>query len=138
LVETKSLEATVSNYKDGIGKAPARYKAGVQKANNTIENAIAAQPLYEARVQESIANKSRVKGLQKTSTAEWKQQASTKGASRIGPGMQASLPKFQKGISEVLSTIQGVTIAERTTDPEANVDGRVKPLVRALYDMKRK
>ena len=138
MVETKTLEATVSNYRDGIGRAPAAYKAGVQKANNTIENAIAAQGLYEARVQESIANKSRVKGLQKTSTAEWKAQASSKGAARIGPGMTAALPKFQRGIGDVLATIQSTTIAERTADPMANIDGRVKPIAQALYDMKRK
>ncbi len=138
MVDTKSVEATVSNYRDGIGKAPARYKAGVEKNTNQNENAIASQGLYEARIQESIANKARVRGLQKSSTAAWKQAAATKGASRIGPGMQAALPKFQSGISEVLSTIQNTTIAERTADPMANIDGRVKPIAQALYDMKRK
>jgi len=138
MVETKSLEATVSNYKDGIGKAPARYKAGVEKNTNQNENAIAAQGLYEARVQESIANKTRVKGLQKSSTAAWKAAAKSKGAARIGPGMTAALPKFQSGIGEVLSTIQSTTIAERSADPMANIDGRVKPIAQALYDMKRK
>jgi len=138
LVDTKSLEATVSNYKDGIGKAPARYKAGVEKNTTQNENAIAAQGLYEARIAESIANKARVRGLQKSSTAAWKEAARTKGAARIGPGMTAALPKFQSGISEVLSTINGVQIAERSADPMANIDGRVKPIAQALYDMKRK
>ncbi len=138
VVETKSLEATVSNYRDGISKAPARYKAGVEKNNNQNENAIAAQGLYEARIAESIANKARVRGLQGSSTAAWKQAASTKGASRIGPGMTAALPKFSKGIGDVLATIQATTIAERTADPMANIDNRVKPIAQALYDMKRK
>ena len=138
MVNTKSLEATVSNYRDGIGRAPAAYKAGVEKNNNQNENAIAAQGLYEARVQESIANKTRVKGLQQSSTAAWKQAASTKGASRIGPGMTAALPKFSKGIGDVLATIQGTTIAERTADPMTNIDNRVKPIAQALYNMKRR
>ena len=138
LVNTKSLDATVKNYQAGISVAPQRYKDGVNKATNTIENAIAAQALYEARIAESIANKSRVKGLQKTSTAEWKKQAIEKGAARIGPGMQAALPKYQKGMGENLAVIQGVTIAERTSDPMANIDNRVKPIAQALYDNKRK
>ena len=138
MVRTKGIEATTSNYQAAIGAVPAKYKAGVQAATNTIENAIAAEPLYAAKVQEAVANKTRVKGLQKTSTAEWKSRASELGAARIGPGMNAALPKFRRGISDVLTTIEGVTIAERTADPEANVDGRVKPIVRALYDMKRK
>ena len=138
MVDTKSLEATVNNYKDGIGKAPARYKQGVEKNNNQNENAIASQGLYEARMAESIANGSRVKGLQGSSTAAWKTAASTKGASRIGPGMTAALPKFSKGIGDVLQTIQATTIAERTADPMTNIDNRVKPIAKALYDMKRR
>lgn len=138
MVRTKGLEATMANYQTGIGVAPARYKQGVQAATDTIERAIAAEDLYAAKVQEAVANKTRVKGLQKTSTAEWKARASELGAARIGPGMTAALPKMRRGISDVLTTIEGVTIAERTADPESNVDGRVKPIVRALYDMKRK
>ncbi len=138
MVRTKGIEATMQNYQAGIGVAPARYKAGVQGATDTIEKAIAAEPLYAAKVQEAIANKTRVKGLQKTSTAEWKQRSMDLGASRIGPGMTAALGKTRRGLAEVLTVIEGVTIAERTADPEANVDGRVKPIVRALYDNKRK
>lgn len=138
MVETKSLEVTTKNYQAGISVAPQRYKDGVQKATNQNENAIAAQPLYEARIAESIANKSRVKGLQGSSTAEWKKQSVEKGAQRIGPGMQAALPKYTQKMGENLAVIQGVTIAERTADPMMNIDNRVKPIAQALYDNKRK
>jgi len=138
MVRTKGLEATVGNWKGAIGSVPGRYKQGVQAANNTIERAIEAEDLYAAKVQEAISNKSRVKGLQKTSTAEWKSRAAELGSARIAAGMQAAEPKFRKGMGDVLSTIEAVSISERTADPIANVDGRVKPIVRALYDMKRK
>jgi hypothetical protein len=138
MVKTKGLEATTAAWRGAIGGVPAKYKAGVQAANNTIENAIAAQPLYEARVAESIANKTRVKGLQKTSTAEWKQRASELGSARIGGGMTAAEPKYRKGVADVLATIEATSISERTADPMANVDGRVKPIVKNLYDMKRR
>lgn len=137
-VRTKGIAATVDNYKAAIGAVPAKYKSGVEANTDQNERAIAAQTLYEARIAESIANKSRVKGLQKSSTEKWKRAAATKGAARIGAGMNAALPEFQSGMTEVLATIESVTIAERTADPEANVDGRVKPIVRALYDMKRR
>jgi len=138
MVKTKGLEATAANWKAAIGNVPAKYKAGIQKATNTIENAIAAEDLYAAKMQEAISNRSRVKGLQKTSTAEWKARASELGSARIAGGMTAAEPKFRKGISEVLTTIEATTIGERTADPMANVDARVKPLVKALYDMKRR
>jgi len=138
MVKTKGIEATVGNWRGAIGGVPAKYKTGVQAATDTIEKAIAAEELYAAKVQEAISNKTRVKGLQKTSTAEWKSRAAELGSARIAAGMTAAEPKFRKGISDVLSTIETVTIADRTADPIANVDGRVKPIVKALYDMKRK
>lgn len=138
MVKTKGVAATVAAWQGAIGGVPAKYKAGVQAANNTIENAIASQGLYEARVQESIANKTRVKGLQKTSTAEWKARASELGSARIGGGMSAAVNKYNKGVGEVISTIEATSIGERTADPMANVDSRVKPIVRALYDLKRR
>ncbi|MDP2973476.1 MAG: hypothetical protein Q8N60_00350 [Candidatus Diapherotrites archaeon] len=138
MVKTKGVAATVAAWQGAIGSVPAKYKAGVQAANNTIENAIAAQPLYEARMAESIANKSRVKGLQKTSTGEWKARASELGRARIGVGISAALPKYNKWVTEVIQTIEATSIGERTADPMANVDNRVKPLVKELYDMKRR
>ncbi len=138
MVKTKGIGATMDNWTGAIGGVPAKYKKGIMAATNTIENAIAAEELYAAKVQEAIANKTRVKGLQKTSTAEWKQRSSDLGSARIAAGMTAAKDKMQRGMTDVLATIEGVTIAERTADPIANVDGRVKPIVRALYDMKRK
>lgn len=138
MVQTKGLEATVNNWKAAQGSVPAKYKAGIMAANNTIERAIEAEDLYAAKVQEAISNRSRVKGLQRTSTAEWKQRASELGTARIAAGMAAAEPKFRKGMADVLSTIEATTIGERTADPMANIDARVKPIAQALYDMKRK
>lgn len=138
MVRTKGIERTTANWRGAIGGVPAKYKAGVQSANNTIERAIEAEELYAAKTQEAIANKLRVKGLQKTSTAEWKTRAAELGSARIAAGMTAAEPKFRKGMGDVLSTIEATSIGERTADPIANVDARVKPIVKALYDMKRK
>jgi len=138
MVNTKGLEATRKNWEGAISRVPGAYQKGIAGANNTIENAIAAEDLYAARVTEAVANQSRKKALEKTSTAEWKKRAQEVGAARIGPGMTAAKEKYSRGMSDVLATIEATTIAPRVADPEANVDGRVKPLVRNLYNMKRK
>lgn len=138
MVRTKGIEATMANYQTGIGVAPGRYKDGISKATNWQSNAIAAEPLYAAKLNEAIANQTRAKKLAGVSDSEWKARASELGAARIGPGMTAALPKMRKGISDVLATIESVSIGERSADPMANVDARVKPIVKALYDMKRK
>jgi len=137
MVKTKGLEMTRKNWESAIGGVPEKYKAGVQGADGVIEKAIAAESLYAERVQQAISAQSRVKGLQKTSTAEWKQKAVNKGASRIATGMNESKDKFARGMSEVISTIESVQISDRTADPMANVDNRVKPIVAALANLKR-
>ena len=138
MVKTKGIEATAQNYQGAIGAVPGKYKAGVERTTNWQEKAAAAEPLYAAKVQEAIADGRRQKGINATSNEEWKRRAAEKGSARIASGMTASLPKFKAKMGEVLSTIEGVSIAERTADPMANIDGRVKPIAKALYDMKRR
>jgi len=136
MVKTKGLQATQANWDAGIGRAPAAYAKGVQGTNDWQEKAIAGEDLYGQKVQEAVANKSRANGIAKTSNAAWQGAALNKGAARIGPGMTAAKAKFGQGIAKVLSAIEGTSIAPRSADPMANVDGRVKPIVAALHAIK--
>lgn len=136
MVDTKPLSEVQAKWEAGIGRAGANYKTGVTNAKNVIEKAIEAEPLFAAKMQDAIAKGSRAKGLAKVTTEQWRAAAQEKGAARIGPGMSAAKGKFNQGIGRVLSTIQGVSLPARTTDPLANVDNRVKPIVKALVDMK--
>lgn len=138
MVKTKGIGPSMKNWTQAIGAVPEKYKAGVQGNTNQNENAIAAEGLYAAKMQESIANQSRAKGLARSSTEAWKKAAIEKGAARIATGMTAATSKMQAGLTNVLATIEATSIGERTADPMANVDNRVKPLVRALHDMKRR
>ena len=138
MVKTKGIEATMQNYQSAIGTVPGKYKAGVERNTNWQERAVASENLYAARVQESIANRSRAKALSAVSNEEWKKQAAEKGSARIASGMNASIGKMRSKMGEVLSTIESTTIGERTADPMANIDNRVKPIAKALYDAKRR
>ena len=138
MVKTKGLSATQANWDAGIGRAPAAYTKGVQGTTDWQAKAIAGESLYAEKVQEAVANHSRAAGISKTSDSEWQQAALSKGAQRIGPGMTAAKAKFNAGISKVLSVIEATSIAPRSADPMANVDGRVKPIVAALHAIKGK
>ena len=138
MVKTKGLSATQKNWEAGIGRAPAKYAEGVRGTSNWQANAIAGEDLFGQKMSEAISNKSRANGISKVSDSEWQSAALDKGASRIGPGMTAAKGKFNTGIAKVISTIEGVTIAPRSADPMANVDGRVKPIVAALHAIKGK
>lgn len=137
MVDTKPLAQVQKNYDDSIGSVPGKYAAGIQVARDWQGEAIKAEELFAQKMQEAISAKRRAENIAKVSNSEWKTAAADKGAKRIGAGMTAAKAKFGKGISEVLTVIQGVSIAPRSADPMANVDGRVKPIVAALAAMKK-
>ena len=136
MVDTVSANVARQNYERAIPQAGTNYKAGVERATNVIEKSIAAEQNYVQGIQDAISNNRRVKGLQKTSTADWKSKASTLGATRIGPGMSANTAKYERGMGEVISVLQGITLPPRTADPIANVQNRVIPIVTALHELK--
>lgn len=136
MVETKSMEQTQKNWEASHGRIPGAYSDGVKNAKDVIAKAIAAEDLYAQKVQEAVASKRRARKLAEVSDEQWRAAALEKGAARIGPGMAAAKAQYNKGMGRVLSTIQGVTIAPRTSDPMANIDNRVKPIVAALAKLK--
>jgi len=137
MVETKSLAQTEANWKNAIGRVPAAYADGVRNAKDVINKAIAGEALYAEKMQEAIQNQSRARGLQKVSDEDWRSAALNKGAARIGQGMTEAAPKFSKGMAQVLSVIQGVSLPARVADPVQNVQNRVVPIVEALAAMKK-
>ena len=138
MVKTKGLSATTKSWESAIGGVPAKYSEGVKATTDWQAKAIAGEDLYGQKIQEAVSKKSRAEGISKVSDSEWQGAALSKGAARIATGMTAAKGKFSTGISKVLSTIEGVTIAPRTADPMANVDGRIKPIVAALHEIKGK
>ncbi|MHC1610041.1 MAG: hypothetical protein ACXQTW_00285 [Candidatus Methanospirareceae archaeon] len=137
MVKTKGLAATRENWEAEIPRVPTKYKKGIERTTGFIEAAVAAEDLWAEQITKAAAERAREKGLRKITDTEWKDAARIKGAARIGPGMSAAKDKFAKGISRVLSTIEGVSLPPRTADPIANIDNRVKPIVEALVAMKK-
>jgi hypothetical protein len=133
-MDTKTASDALEAYKAAIGSVPGKYQKGIDKASGVIEKSKAAEDTYAAGVADAVARKARLKGLEKVSDADWKEAAKSKGGARIGQGMTAGTGKFASGISEVIGVLQGISLPNRTIDPEANVDARVKPIVRALHD----
>ena len=135
-MKTKSAAEAAKKWSDSIGRVPAAYQAGVAATNDQKEKSLAAEELYKQRVIERANAGARAKGIEATPDSKWKDNALKKGASRIGPGMQAAKPDYDKGIAKVISTLQSVDLPARTADPDTNIDNRVKPIARALRAMK--
>ena len=135
-MKTKSLGETQKAYEEAIPRAAANYKTGIQAASNVIEASKAAEENWKAGMQDAIGRNARLKGLEKVTDADWKKAALEKGAPRIGGGMTASKEKYNRGMGEVLSVLQGITLPPRTTDPMANVTNRVGTIAVELHKLK--
>ena len=139
MVNIKSSADIAKRYGDAISRAPAAYKAGIQRTTNWQEKAASseAEDLWAAKIAEASAAKRRQKAVSAISNAEWQSKAANVGATRIGPGMTAGAEKRTRNFEPYRSAIEGVSLAAKSADPMANIDNRVKPIVSALVETKK-
>ena len=139
MVKIKSAAQIDQAYKGAIGAVPAKYKQGVQGTSDWAEKASSAEAeeLYGQKVQEAVAAKRRQKAVGQVSNAEWQAAAANKGSARIAAGMTAGADKRTRNFEPHRAAIEGVSLPARSTDPIANVDNRVKPIVQAFVDTKK-
>lgn len=123
-------------WQDAIPRVAARYKAGVQGTTDWQEKALAGQKNYEERMSDATVLARREKGIGKTSNEGWKSKALKLGATRIGPGMKENADKYSKGFGPHQAALAGLSLPDKTTDPMANIDNRLKAVVQTLVDTK--
>ena len=136
MVKVKSQQEIQANYTGSIAVVPGRYRQGVAGASGVIAASIAAEDLYAAKLQESIAARRRANALSKVSDDEWRRKATELGAARIGPGMQANAQKQAQNFEPFRSALSALSLPARTADPIANVD-RVRAVVETMVATKR-
>ena len=136
-IRMPSQTEIAKSYADGASRAPAKYKDGVERTTGFKEAAIAGEALYAAKMQEVISNGTRAKGLEKSSDEDWKKGVREKGAARIGPGMTAAADKRTRNYEPFRASLEGMTLPDKTTDPMANIDNRLKPVVNKLVETKK-
>ncbi len=124
-------------YKEAIPRVPGAYRDGVNKTTGFIDAAVAGQSNYETKMADTTVLARRGKALAKLTDADWKTPALEKGAARIGQGMQAGADKQSRNYEPYRAALDGATLPARTTDPMANIDNRVKGVVRVMVDTKK-
>jgi hypothetical protein len=88
-------------------------------------------------MQEVLASKSRQRGVSAVSEEDWRVPAKTIGGQSIGQKFRLSKDKWAKKTQPYLDVIANTEIADKTTDFNANIDGRLKPIVAALKAKKK-
>ena len=137
MVETKPIEDVVSKWTGRARVSEPDYRKGVTRAKDWQGKTAAAADRYAAGVTAAIGENRFQKGVADTSTEEWRSKTTAK-APRWSDGIGKAEGDFRKGIGEVLSTIQGVTLTERgPAGSPANYD-RVRQIGEALHGLKTK
>lgn len=133
-IRMKSLEEISSAFAASGSKAATAYAKEVDKVTDQAERSAseAAETNYAAAIALAVANKARQKGAAKRSTAYWKEKAKSKGAPRLSTGITGAKEDHRSGYAPIHSALSGMSIPDKGTDPYANVDNILKPVVKAM------
>ena len=121
-------------YLNSLGSVPGAYKAGIERTQGWKEKAIGGQALYVQRMNDATVLARREKGLARVSESDWKSKASALGSTRIADGMRQAADKQAANYEPIAAALRNLTLPDRTADPMANIDNRLKAVVRTAID----
>ncbi len=112
------------------------YKTGVSNAGGSWEqNTAAAEPAYEAGVQQSITNKKFTKGVTGKG-GKFQTNAVNLGSQRYGPGVANAQSSYQTGMAPVLQTLQALSLPARGFRGSPQNQARSNAVATALAAMR--
>lgn len=132
MVYVPSAAERKAKYLSSLGQVPANYKSGIERTTGWKEKALNGQGLYEQQMQNAAVLRRRAVALERVSEADWKSKASNLGSMRIADGMRNGAEKQSQNYEPIANALRAVELPERSADPMANIDNRVKPIVRAM------
>ena len=83
-------------------------------------------------MQNAAVLRRRAVALERVSESDWKSRAAALGSTRIAEGMRNGAEKQSANYEPIANALRSVELPERSADPMANIDNRVKPIVRAM------
>lgn len=133
----KSTASIAEKWSRVTPQRSADYAAGVKNPKKSWqEGALAAVEAQAQGVTEALANKSFEKGVAEAGNAKWQRKASTVGATRFGPGVQAAKPDYEAGFGPYASIIAGTTLPPRGSKGDPRNYDRVRLMGEALHNAK--
>lgn len=133
MVKTKGVDRTVTKYQQRVAVSGPDYKAGIASPKRGWADAAAgAADTWGAAITEAVGRDAFAKGVRDAGDAKWKDMAEKKGTARFSAGVDIGLPYYRQGMANVLSTIEGVTLADRGPAGSAQNYDRSKTIGDAL------
>ena len=138
MVKVKPLSEAKEKFKSAAAFVPARYEAGVKRATGVIDASIKGQALYEAKMSDPAILARRAKALARLTDEDWRKAALEKGKARIGSGMLAGADKWEREFKPYADALGALALPDKTPDPMANIDNRLKAVVKTLVETKKR
>jgi len=122
-----------ARYAAGGSKAASNYRDAFQRGVSWQAAASSEQSEADwlAGVQEAASKKRRQAEIRKVSDSDFNAAALSKGAPVIGSRISAAAPKMATGYEPVRNALSSLNLPARTTDPDQNIDNRVKAVAHA-------
>lgn len=132
----KNISQAEANYAQSTSLVPERIRSGVKGADWIGKaGSDSAEANFKASMTQALANQSRKKGVMASSNQQWEQQTAA-AADRAATRMSEEKAKYASRFAPILSAMNSAADATppRTTDAMANIDRRLKPVVKAAMD----
>jgi hypothetical protein len=118
-------------------QATADYQQGVAAPRRSWQQAtVAASEAHKAALMESFSRGAFQKGVAAAGDNKWSTAAQGKGAERFGPGAQAGVGDYEKGVAKYLSVIENTQLPPRGPKGDPRNIERVKVMAQALRKAK--
>jgi len=137
MVKVKPLKEVSERYREAARFIPARYKRALEQKPDWKTAALEGQELYEEKMSDPEVLKRRAGAIERVSNEEWVSRALKKGAPIIGKAIELSVEKHAKKWAPFREALEAVELPKRVADPMANIDNRLKEIVRALVEKKK-
>jgi hypothetical protein len=132
--KTIGLDRTVSKWLARARVATPDYEAGIKAPKEPwLERAVAAKPTYKAAVTAPDVPDLYERGIKRAGMARWQDMALKKGRDRFAPGVELSQPYYSGQMTEILGTIERVTLPPRQPRGDIRNLDRVKNIFTELH-----
>lgn len=113
-IRVKDAATVARKWTTRAAAAAGDYASGVKEAGADWEaNTLAGKDNYAQGTQQAIADGRYERGVRDAGQQRYVTRASTLGASRFGPGVQAAEGEMQKGVAPVLDVIRSLNLPPR-------------------------
>ena len=137
MVQTKGVSRTVAKWKARVAVAGGEYTQGVTSPKKSWSaGASEASDAWKAGVTEAASRDAFRSGVSKAGDAKWGAASKTLGTARYSQGVNFGEPYYNTGITGVIGTIEGVSLAPKGAAGAIGNYARVQQIGDALHAAK--